>query len=252
MFSLEYFCRSVGDGRGAFLGIVASVGIYLLFMIFSRYRKEGQRGMAIVIALLGVLGGLSLTDEAFWARMGTLENLESRDSGAGRITFWLATFEMMEDYPMGMGVRGYNSVARFYMSDRERGEADGRGRYRAVHSLWFQGLSEVGWHGLFIFLMMTWSIYRLSSKAKSRMIEKGESEIYFKLLALECALFGYLVTGSFIDQFRAEILYWMILMNAVATKIYYLQPKMWELKAKTRKGFTDYPSGKAALRRSVE
>jgi hypothetical protein len=35
---------------------------------------------------------------------------------------------------------------------------------------------------------------------------------------------GYLIAATFINQFRAEILYWMILLVAVAGKVYYLQP----------------------------
>lgn len=222
------------NSRGAFLGIVASVGVYLLFMLFSRHRQKGQRGMAIVIMLLGIMGGLSLTDDVFWQRMSTLENVEIGQGGAGRITFWLATFDMMEDHPLGMGVRGYNSISRFYMTEAERQSSDGRGKYRAVHSLWFQGLSEVGWHGLLIFLIMLWSLYRFSRRAKAAAIGGGDIAIYFKILALECALFGYLVSGSFIDQFRAEILYWMILFVAVATKVYYLQPRTEEQKVKSK------------------
>ncbi len=233
------------NSRGAFLGIVASVGLYLLFMMFSRYRQAGQRGMAIVIILLAISGGLSLTDDVFWERMRTLENVESGGGGAGRITFWLATFDMMEDHPLGMGVKGYNSVSRFYMDEFERQSSDGRGTYRAVHSLWFQGLSEVGWHGFFIFLMMLWSLYRLSRQAKLAAIQKGTTVIYFKILAIECALFGYLVSGSFIDQFRAEILYWMILFLAVATKVYYLQPLAEERQQKNesslQRGFQKFP-----------
>ncbi|PAV24413.1 hypothetical protein CF392_16445 [Tamilnaduibacter salinus] len=77
------------NSRGAFLGIVVSAGLYMLFMMFSRHRQKGQRGMAIVILVVGVSGGLYVTDAVFWERMSTLQNVESRDSGAGRVVFWM-------------------------------------------------------------------------------------------------------------------------------------------------------------------
>jgi hypothetical protein len=71
---------------------------------------------------------------------------------------------------------------------------------------------------------MLFSVLKLSRRARKVLRESGEQAAYFKLLALECALLSYLVAGTFINQFRAEILYWMILLVAVATKIHYLQP----------------------------
>lgn len=208
------------NSRGAFLGTVAGAGLYLMFMIFSRYRRQGQRAMAIFIAVAGLSGAFYLTDDLFWERMGTLQNLESKESGAGRVTFWLKTFDMLEDYPMGMGVYGYNALAAQYMDDETRGGVE----QRSVHSMWFQGLGEVGWIGFGLFVGALVSLYRLSAKAKSWVLSEQDNQAYFHLLAIECALISYLVAGTFINQFRSEILYWMILLLAVGSNVYYLQP----------------------------
>lgn len=207
------------NSRGAFLGVVVGAGLYLLHMIFSRHRKKGQRAMAIMIAVVGISGALYVTDDVFWSRMQTLENLESKESGAGRVTFWLTTFDMLKDYPMGMGVQGYNQLASLYLDEATLGGVQNR----SVHSLWFQGLAEVGPIGFGMFLLGLLALRRMSRKAKNLAIARGEATTYFKLLALECALISYLVAGSFINQFRAEVLYWMILLVAVGTNVYYLQ-----------------------------
>jgi len=208
------------NSRGAFLGIVVGAGLYLLYMVFSRYRREGQRAMAVFIVILGLSGGLYVADDQFWQRMATLQNVEDEDaSGSRRVNYWIATFDMMEDYPFGMGVHGYNIVSSIYLPEEYRAE----GGSKSVHSSWFQGLSEVGWHGLFLFVMLMIALLRLSRKAKQWLVEREENTAYFKLLALECALLSYLVPASFINRFRAEILYWMILLLAVAVNVYYLQ-----------------------------
>ncbi|NVD36668.1 O-antigen ligase family protein [Marinobacter lutaoensis] len=208
------------NSRGAFLGSVAGVAPFLLSMFFSRYQRRGQRPMALLIAIVGLSGALYVTDAQFWERMNTLQNLESKESGAGRVTFWLKTFDMLEDHPMGMGIYGYNRLAPLYMDDETRGGVE----FRSVHSLWFQGLSEVGPLGFLVFLTMLVSLYRTSRKARHWLrAEGGDNRTYFQLLALECALLSYLAAATFINQFRAEILYWMILLLAVGTNVHYLQ-----------------------------
>lgn len=208
------------NSRGAFLGTVASAGFFLLNMMFSRHRQRGQRGMAILIVILSIAGAFRMADNTFWKRMSTLETPENKDSGSSRVEFWLAALRMMEVHPEGLGVRGFNMLAPEYLTNRQRGGI----LFRSVHSMWFQGLTEVGWHGFFFFLALLFTLYRLSRRAKLTMIKEADYAAYFKILALECALFGYLVAGTFINEFRAEVMYWMMLLLGVATKVYYLQP----------------------------
>lgn len=208
------------NSRGAFLGIVASAGLYLLYMVFSRYRAEGQRAIAIFTVVLGISGGLYVADESFWDRMGTLQNIEDQEaSGASRVNFWIAAVEMTRDRPLGMGVNGFNQLSTAYIPPELLGESE----FKSVHSMWMQGLTEVGWAGLGLFVLLLMSLYRISRKAKKWLLANGYNADYFKLLALEAALLGYLVSGSFINRFRAEILYWMIVLLAIGINVYFLQ-----------------------------
>lgn len=208
------------NSRGAFLGMVSSAGLYLLYMTFSKYRRKGQRAIAIFTVILGISGGLYVTDDAFWQRMSTLQSVEDQEtSGSSRVNYWLAALDMSTEYPLGTGVGGFNTMARFYVPTEYLSGT----MYKSVHSMWMQGLTEVGWLGLIFLLAMLLSLWRLSRKAKRWLLEQGENRDYFKLLALECALFGYLVAGTFINRFRAEILYWMIVLLAIAINVYFLQ-----------------------------
>lgn len=206
------------NSRGAFLGGVVGGGAFLFIMMFSKYRQKGQRGMAILIAVVSLGGALYVADDAFWERMQTLENPEDQAaSGSHRVKFWLATLDVVEDHPMGVGVQGFNRLAEFYLGEEYKN--------KSVHSLWFQGLSEVGWLGLAFFLIMLSSLYRLSKKTRQWVLQENATQTYFKIRALECALVSYLVAGSFINSFRAEILFWMILLLAVAINIHYLRAR---------------------------
>lgn len=208
------------NSRGAFLGTVVGAGIYLMYMVFSRYRAKGQRSVAIFTVVVGLAGGLYVADDTFWQRMSTLQNVEAQDeSGSGRVNYWLAALDMARDRPLGVGVNGYNQLSTVYMGSEILGDST----FKSVHSLWMQGLTEVGWLGLGVFILMLLALFRLSRKAKRWLVDNEQYSDYFKLLALEAALLGYLVAGSFINRFRAEILYWMIVLLAIAVNVYFLQ-----------------------------
>lgn len=83
----------------------------------------------------------------------------------------------------------------------------------------------MGYLGFAVFLLMMLTLFRQSQKAKRFLIEQRDYPAYFKILMIECALVGYMTAASFINQFRSQILYWMILFLALGIKIYYLQPR---------------------------
>jgi hypothetical protein len=231
---LSFFCGALIvnglvliNSRGAFLGVVAGGGLFLCYMLFSRFQRKGQRAMAFVIIIAGVSGGLYVADEVFWERMQTLQADEEGDrGGAGRMHFWWGTFDMLEDYPMGMGVGGYQRLSGLYLDESK---TDYHVENRAVHSSWFQMLSEVGWLGTGIFLGLLLSAWRLLENTKKYLINQGRNEAYFQMISLQCAMLSFMITATFIDRIRAEIFFWNFLFIAAAANIYYLrhvtQPK---------------------------
>ena len=205
------------NSRGSFLGVVSSLGIFIMFMIFSKYQQKGQKLMAIFVIVLAVCLGGYVADDSFWERMNTLTNLEDeKESGSSRTVFWMATLDMLESHPFGMGAKGFNVLSALYIDKEYMAGSTNK----TVHSSWFQGLSEVGWIGMAIFLLMMYKLFRGSQKVKKLAIEHKAFNVYFKILALECATLGFLVPASFINRFRAEILYWMIFFLLIAIKIY--------------------------------
>jgi hypothetical protein len=209
------------NSRGAFLGAVVGTLFFLFYMIFSRYQRKGQRIAAILIILMGISGTIYVADETFWSRMGTLKNVEDGGgSGSHRIDFWMATFDVLDDYPLGVGIQGFivlspNYLPEYYFEGRKIG--------KATHSTWFQILSEIGWPGLFFLLALLISTFKLSRNTKQHLINVENYDAYFKMLALEGALLSFLVAASFIDRARSEMLYWLILFIAIASNIYYLR-----------------------------
>ncbi len=209
------------NSRGAFVAVVAGGGLFLCYMLFSRFQKAGQRAMAIVIIVAGISGGLYVADETFWERMQTLQTDEQGErGGAGRMHFWWATFDMLKDYPMGVGIGGYQQLSRLYLDE---GATSYAVENRAVHSSWFQLLGEVGWIGAGIFLCLLFSTWRLLRDTKRYLIEKGRNDAYFQIISIQCAMISFMVAATFIDRIRAEVFFWLFLFIAAAANIYYLR-----------------------------
>lgn len=224
------------NSRGAFIGCVAGGLYFLCFMLFSSQQKSGQRLTAIIIILFGLAGAFSLTDETFWARMSTLKEVEDGDaSGSHRVEFWLATFDVMRDFPLGVGVQGFERVSPLYLPEHYLVNGNGK----AVHSTWFQLIAEAGWHGFIIFLALLVSLYKNIKNTKNFLIKNNLNLQYFHVLSMEAAFLGYLVAATFINRIRAESLWWCILFLMIATNIYYLQYKNGHKKIESLKDETE-------------
>ncbi|MCU7555624.1 O-antigen ligase family protein [Alteromonas sp. ASW11-19] len=208
------------NSRGAFLGAAVGVGYFLMFMMFSKYKLPKQRVMLLVI-FVGVAGAtIRVTDATFWERMATIDDKSSKESegsGGRRINFWLATFDMLEDQPQGIGIFGYQTWSPFYLKDDSYFEdviRDQGVKFRAVHSIWFQALAEIGWHGFIFFLALLLSLWRGVLKARKLAASVGNLDMYYMGVAIEAGCISFLLAASFIDAFRIQLLYWLILYCA--------------------------------------
>ncbi|MFP3978294.1 O-antigen ligase family protein [Marinobacter sp. KMM 10035] len=209
------------NSRGSFVGAVLGASFLLFYMIFSRYQRKGQRATAIFIVLIALAGTAYVADEAFWSRMETLQSVDDGSkSGSHRIEFWFATFDLLKDYPLGVGVQGYIQLSPNYLPEHY---FEGGIKGKAVHSSWFQVLAEVGWVGLAFMAMLLVSVFKVSRKTKAYLIDIENYEAYFKMLALEGAFISFLIAASFINRARAEVFFWLIMFIAVASNIYYIR-----------------------------
>ncbi len=200
------------NSRGAFLGAFAGCVAFMWAMLFARMKTKKQRSVAIALIVVGLAGTVSLIDDSFSERMTTLTNVEDESaSGSHRYHFWLAAFDIVADYPFGAGAYGYEKLSQKYLPEEF---FVGRQKGKAVHSIWFQALSEVGWLGFFVFVTLMFSNFHALFKIKKKCIENGDISTYYLAHAIFSAFFGLLVTSSFINQFRVQMIYWCILFVA--------------------------------------
>ncbi len=200
------------NSRGAFLGAAVS-GLYFMWEMYtSKIKVNHQKLMVIFLLIMGVLALLVVMDSAFIDRMLTLTEVEDEEkSGSHRYHMWLTTFDMMRDYPWGVGAYGYNLLSPQYVDQ----SLFGKGQiYKSVHSLWFQAMYEVGWHGFFFFVMIIFTTLKMAYKTRAICKKRQDVRQYYLAHALLCSFLGMLTASTFINQFRVQIVYWSILFIA--------------------------------------
>lgn len=212
-------CLVLINSRGAILGLICASAYLLIFM----FRQKVGASMKIKI-LLGICGAaaafLYLSDESFWERMKTLrvESDEPDDVPDRRVHYWMATFKMLADNPLGLGGRGYHILSPYYLPPEWL-----TGGQRAVHSLWFEVLSEYGFQGLFVFLGFIFSSFLFMRKVRKHLKEQGDRYHLLQSVALEAAFVAFLITTTFINRFYGEMLYWLPCFMAIFANVHLLK-----------------------------
>lgn len=212
------------NSRGAFLGGFAGGSYFAYHLYFSKINERMQKVKVIGLVLLAVIGALSIMDTSFIDRMLTLTDVEDGQvSGSHRIHFWLATFEMLKVYPFGMGDYGYELLSHLYINFVEVLGRDVTAK--AVHSIWFQTLAVVGWHGFFVFIMLVISTMKLSTALTKKFTKEIDVRNLYLIRALTAAIYGYLVASTFINMFYVFTLYLLMTFICIMYSIYILQIK---------------------------
>jgi hypothetical protein len=209
------------NSRGAFLALVISTSYYLF--LFMRTKTVTKFMKAAIMLIAAFVFGLFilLSDDVFWDRMGTLETSidasVSQEGHVERTYYWFKTFDVLQDYPLGVGPRGYEWLSSQYIPKAFLSRTTNT---RAVHSTYFEVLSEYGVHGLFLFIGIIVATFRYSGRLKKALLKEGRYEPYFMAISLESALLAFLVAAGFIDRLYAEVFYWLIGFIAVFGNCY--------------------------------
>lgn len=216
----------LANSRGAFVG--GAIGsTYLIWeMLRSRFNIKFQRAMTIFLILGGLLSLSFVVDESFYERINTLSDIgDERKSGSSRTKFWLLAIDVSKEYPMGAGARGFELLSPYYVPEEyfDQGKTT-----KAVHSVWFQALTELGYIGFFFFMMLIYSSYKSLNQVKHYYLKKNDIHAYYFTHALLSSYIGVLAASSFINQFRTQIIYWFILFSACLLNISLLEKKRAE------------------------
>ncbi len=155
------------------------------------------------------------TIDSFQARISTLFNKPEEDeSGKSRIHFWKVAWLMATDNPIwGVGIEKYQD--RFHEYDFSDGIY---GEHRAVHSLYFQLLAEIGFVGTFLFLAIILTCFKYYyTSLKILRIKYPEQRLDNIISFIPIGLIGFLIASIFVNTFHTEII-WFYVTVAISLK----------------------------------
>lgn len=208
------------NSRGSFLAVSVSILYFITYLFFSKMQKKYQKLTVIWIVIFGLSGALYIVDASFIERMSSITEVKKdteKENAATRTIFWAAAWDMAKDYPLGVGSRGFEYYAPIYIP---KNVDTGKSRNRAVHSTWFQALSENGYLGLIFLIALIISCFRANKACKKIFMKSKDIHRYFFVVAIEATLVSFLVSMTFINRYAAEVLFWLILFSACAYNIY--------------------------------
>ena len=132
--------------RGALVGVCA-MAVVLWF------RSPAKMSMSLAILVCGA-AIYAFAPQSWFNRMETIETYQNDASATGRIDVWWASLRIAEVHPIvggGFSVTHYADITnRMLAGTTLRRLSIGR----ATHSIYFDVLSEHGWVGLALFLMI--------------------------------------------------------------------------------------------------
>jgi probable O-glycosylation ligase (exosortase A-associated) len=189
--------------RGALVGVCAMGVVFWL-------RSRAKFATALLIAALAV-SIYSVAPEQWFKRMGTIETYQDDGSAMSRIHLWQVSLRIAELHPItggGFKVTFWPNVTNNMLrgTDLER-----LTKPRAAHSIYFDALSEHGWVGLFLFLMILGYSW-MNCAWLTRHSRNRPDLVWANLLGRmgQAVLVGYATAGAFASQAYLDE-YWCII-----------------------------------------
>jgi putative inorganic carbon (HCO3(-)) transporter len=200
--------------RGALLAI-AAMAVYLWL------KSPKKMGFGVFLSLAGVLLVIFMPEN--WSdRMHTIRTYEEDASAMGRINAWWTAVNVARAHVTGAGFDMYSPVifSRFAPDPRD---------IHAAHSIYFQVLGEHGFIGLFLFLAIWWSVWRMA-RSITNYKSTDPNLLWAKQLAAMCqvSLVGYFVGGAFLSLAYFDLPYNLLVMTILI--------KRWLIQAEARTG----------------
>lgn len=187
--------------RGVFLG--CTIG-FLTALVFAVKYMKGKRLKIIILAMIGVIGALALTDPGFWQRMTTLEkeNPEQLDiSAKGRVWAWKAALRIVENYPLGIGEGNFKQYVGMF---------DERIPGKDTHNTYLRCLAELGIPGAIMLGIIILNAFLILKRMWREAVSKQLFGYQWHIFALVIALVVFIMCGMFITETYIEEFYWLL------------------------------------------
>ena len=192
--------------RGGFLGLAA--------VILAINLRSKRKFKTIPLILIGsIIIVLFVVPDEYKERVSTInDSSEERDDSAGsRIHFWKIAIKMSkEHFFTGVGLGCYPSLYDTY--DFSGGYY---GTRRAVHSSYFQVMTNVGYIGFAIYMFLIYKSLRVCARLRKRVKSRGDLKWVVSFANMfEISIIGFCVSGAFVSIAYCDLIFHLFVLVA--------------------------------------
>ncbi|HEX3351154.1 MAG TPA: putative O-glycosylation ligase, exosortase A system-associated [Acetobacteraceae bacterium] len=219
---------------------ILSGGVMCMFGVIATYSRGGFGGLAIIAlasalaskrkimaALLVValaFGGLQVVGQAWVNRIDTIQDASDDVSFLGRVAAWQISTLVALDRPFGAGMHGIQ-LADIWFNYLPKintlplfPEANPAPYPHAAHSIWFEVLGDMGFGGLFCFVLLIFSGFVNARRTRRlvRAADRRDLEWAGDLaLRLQISLLAFVASGSLLSAAYYDIDYLLFALIVV-------------------------------------
>jgi putative inorganic carbon (HCO3(-)) transporter len=186
--------------RGGFFGLVLTLIVWAI-------RERRQRAKALFLASVLGVGMVVLAPDIYWERAESVENFAKDPSAQGRIYAWHVASRISADRPL-LGVGGgafFDAWPRYAPPQSERA--------LVAHNIFLDTVGELGWIGLFLFLVWvgsaTGAVFRAGSDPQVGWLARG----------LGASTAGFLLCNCFAGSLATPHLFLLIGLAAASERV---------------------------------
>jgi probable O-glycosylation ligase (exosortase A-associated) len=189
--------------RGALVGVCAMGAVFWL-----RSRAKFTTGLLIAALAVSIY---SFAPDEWFKRMGSIESYQEDGSAMGRINLWKVSLRIAELHPVtggGFRVTYWPTITNNMLRGTDLYRLE---KPRATHSIYFDVLSEHGWVGLFLFLVIlgySWMNCRWLVRHSRDRPDLAWANVLGRMG--QAVLVGYATAGAFASQAYLDE-YWCII-----------------------------------------
>jgi putative inorganic carbon (hco3(-)) transporter len=185
--------------RGGFGGLAAAMALWAV--------REKRRVQAIVLGAVFALGLVVFAPESFWKRNETVATFHQDASAMGRVYAWQVASRISLDKPLlGVGAGGFRFAWPLYAPPESH-------RAYVAHNLFLEVIGELGWVGLFLFLVFAGGAVGGSFEASQ------DPKLGWLARALGASIAGYLICQLSAGYIQSAHLYMLFGLAASAQRI---------------------------------
>ncbi|WEN41436.1 hypothetical protein CKCBHOJB_00988 [Thauera sp. GDN1] len=208
-------CAAAAIGTHSRGGLLAIAAMSAMF-----WWRSSRKGLIGAMLLFAVLVALPMMPEEWWERMSSIREYQEDGSAMGRINAWGVAWEVAKHNFFGAGMSYQHEVLFILYGVHET-------IVRAAHSIYFQVLGNHGFVGLFLFLGIWLSTYRVAGWLRRNARQQEEATWAADLGAMvQVSLVGYAVGGAFLSLSYFDLPYNMMILVVAAQA--WVRARGWE------------------------